>query len=174
MMKINNTIYITRDILELCRKLNIEIEGAPKIINKKNCYSIHYKDLKKLESKLNLKGIEEKISEKKRTENIIIVYKDVNENKLYKESKSGKEDKLLLNKSCIETTYEELENDSNQKYIIIPIFSIDKIIKNKEKITICSYNDILYIGENELRKANITPHTRKKIKVQNTNICRNT
>ena len=54
----NNIIYISREILELSRKLNIEIEGIPKIINNKNCYSIHYKDLKKIEEQANIKGIE--------------------------------------------------------------------------------------------------------------------
>ena len=46
-----NIIYVPRNILELSRKNNIVIEGKPEIIDDGNYYSIHYKDLKKLEER---------------------------------------------------------------------------------------------------------------------------
>ena len=49
-----NIIYVPRNILELSRKNNIVIEGKPEIIDDGNYYSIHYKDLKKLEKVSNM------------------------------------------------------------------------------------------------------------------------
>lgn len=51
--------FINRDILELLRKNNIEIEGTPRVINDKNCYSITENELKEAEKTLHYHGIEQ-------------------------------------------------------------------------------------------------------------------
>ena len=54
-----DTIYITREILELIRKNGIEIETAPKVIDNRNCYSIKLEKLKEFEMKaIDYRGVE--------------------------------------------------------------------------------------------------------------------
>ena len=53
---INNTTYIGRNIYELCKKYEIEINSTPRIINNKNCYSIDEESLKKFINKSNYIG----------------------------------------------------------------------------------------------------------------------
>lgn len=51
--------YIRRDMFELFTKSGIEVEGNPKIINGKNCYSITEKQLKNVEQQIGYRGVEQ-------------------------------------------------------------------------------------------------------------------
>ena len=54
-----NQKYVRRDILELLKANGIEIEGKPRIIDDKNCYSITEKELLDVENQLHYRGIEQ-------------------------------------------------------------------------------------------------------------------
>ena len=90
-----NIIYVPRNILELSRNNNIVIEGTPEIIDNRNCYSIHYKDLKKLEEVANIKGKEIVFNKKEKAKNIVIVYKLVDSDELYTAEDFGNNDKKV-------------------------------------------------------------------------------
>ena len=49
---VNDIFYIDRKTYELCKSLQIEIDGFPKIIQNKNCYTITREQLKELSNKL--------------------------------------------------------------------------------------------------------------------------
>ena len=134
-----NIIYITRDLLEKSRELEMNIEGNPKLIDNSNCYSINYRDLKKLEDKLNLEGNEIKITTKERHTNIT---------------------KKILNKICYKTNLEEL---NNEKYVIVKVYHSHK--EDSKPITICNYNNILFIPENFLNENNLNIENKRRIKV---------
>ena len=51
--------YIKREMYELLKQNNIEVEGIPKIIYGKNCYSITEKQLKEAEKELNYRRVEQ-------------------------------------------------------------------------------------------------------------------
>ena len=53
---IHDTTYIERNIYELCKKYEIELNSSPKIINSKNCYSIEEDKLKEFIEKSNYIG----------------------------------------------------------------------------------------------------------------------
>ena len=50
----NNQFYIPWEQYETSKKLGIDIEGKPKIIQGRNCYSIHPEQLKELQGKVDL------------------------------------------------------------------------------------------------------------------------
>ena len=117
-----NIIYVPRNILELSRKNNIVIEGKPEIIDDGNYYSIHYKDLKKLEKVANIKGKKIVFNKKEKEKNIVIVYRLVDSDELYTTEDFGNSDKkirIVMNKICYKTTIEELESIRNKKFIIL-------------------------------------------------------
>lgn len=60
----DKTAYVQRNILELARANGIEIEGKPKVIENKNCYSITEEQLKEIEAKTNYNGVEKIIKPK--------------------------------------------------------------------------------------------------------------
>lgn len=64
----SNTSYVQRDMYELIRRNQIEIEGKPKIIRNRNCYSITEKELKEVELKMGYRGIQQLIKPKIQTE----------------------------------------------------------------------------------------------------------
>ena len=164
----NNIIYISREILELSRKLNIEIEGIPKIINNKNCYSIHYKDLKKIEEQANIKGIENKITNKEKEKNIVIVYRLANTNELYlRENINHSNDtKEIMNKVCFKTTTQELEKTLNKKFVIVTVYKYNETTTpKKNELIVCNYNNVLFIEENILESLNLQKTAKKKIRV---------
>lgn len=164
----NNTIYISREILELSRKLNIEIEGTPKIINNKNCYSIHYKDLKKFEEQANIKGIENKITNREKEKNIIIVYHLANTNELYltENINLSNDTKEIMNKVCFKTTAKELEKTLNKKFVIVTVYKYNETTTpKKNELIVCNYNNVLFIEENILESLNIQKTNKKKIRV---------
>lgn len=173
----NNTKYIDRNILELIRKNNIEINPTPVIINNKNCYSITEKEIKDFENTTSMHGIE-KIYTKKVTNNTknmnndkietIIVYKDCLTDKLYIEKNKIKSDRLrnkiiILNRECYETSIIELENTHNKKFIIIDLY---KYTPSKNySILICKSKDELFISEHNLSLLNIETGPAKKIRI---------
>ena len=164
----NNIIYISREILELSRKLNIEIEGIPKIINNKNCYSIHYKDLKKIEEQANIKGIENKITNREKEKNIVIVYHLANTNELYltENINLSNDTKEIMNKVCFKTTTQELEKTLNKKFVIVTVYKYNKTTTpKKNELIVCNYNNILFIEENILESLNLQKTNKKKIRV---------
>lgn len=164
----NNIIYISREILELSRKLNIEIEGIPKIINNKNCYSIHYKDLKKIEEQANIKGIENKITNREKEKNIIIVYHLANTNELYltENINLSNDTKEIMNKVCFKTTTQELEKTLNKKFVIVTVYKYNETTTpKKNELIVCNYNNVLFIEENILESLNIQKTNKKKIRV---------
>lgn len=65
--------YVTRKILELAKSINIEIEGTPKIIDNKNCYSITDEQIKEIEAKSTYKGIAKLVKE---NYEVVIPYDD--------------------------------------------------------------------------------------------------
>ncbi len=164
----NNIIYISREILELSRKLNIEIEGIPKIINNKNCYSIHYKDLKKIEEQANIKGIENKITNKEKEKNVVIVYHLANTNELYltENINLSNDTKEIMNKVCFKTTAKELEKTLNKKFVIVTVYKYNETaIPKKNELIVCNYNNVLFIEENILESLNLQKTNKKKIRV---------
>lgn len=164
----NNIIYISREILELSRKLNIEIEGIPKIINNKNCYSIHYKDLKKIEEQANIKGIENKITNREKEKNIVIVYHLANTNELYltENINLSNDTKEIMNKVCFKTTTQELEKTLNKKFVIVTVYKYNETTTpKKNELIVCNYNNVLFIEENILESLNIQKTNKKKIRV---------
>ncbi len=164
----NNIIYISREILELSRKLNIEIEGIPKIINNKNCYSIHYKDLKKIEEQANIKGIENKITNREKEKNIVIVYHLANTNELYltENINLSNDTKEIMNKVCFKTTTQELEKTLNKKFVIVTVYKYNETTTpKKNELIVCNYNNILFIEENILESLNLQKTNKKKIRV---------
>ena len=57
-----NTLYVTREILDLIRGLNIELDTTPMIIDNRNCYSITPEKLKEFEVKsVDFRGVEKLI-----------------------------------------------------------------------------------------------------------------
>lgn len=164
----NNIIYISRKILELSRKLNIEIEGIPKIINNKNCYSIHYKDLKKIEEQANIKGIENKITNREKEKNIVIVYHLANTNELYltENINLSNDTKEIMNKVCFKTTTQELEKTLNKKFVIVTVYKYNETTTpKKNELIVCNYNNVLFIEENILESLNLQKTNKKKIRV---------
>lgn len=164
----NNIIYISREILELSRKLNIEIEGIPKIINNKNCYSIHYKDLKKIEEQANIKGIENKITNREKEKNIVIVYHLANTNELYltENINLSNDTKEIMNKVCFKTTTQELEKTLNKKFVIVTVYKYNETTTpKKNELVVCNYNNVLFIEENILESLNLQKTNKKKIRV---------
>ncbi len=164
----NNIIYISREILELSRKLNIEIEGKPKIINNKNCYSIHYKDLKKIEEQEKIKGIENKITNKEKEKNVIIVYHLANTDELYltENINNSNDTKKIMNKVCFKTTAKELEKTLNKKFVIVTVYQNNETTTSKDnKLIVCNYNNVLFIEENILESLNLQTANKKKIRV---------
>ena len=155
-----NIIYITRDLLEKSRELEMNIEGNPKLIDNSNCYSINYRDLKKLEDKLNLEGNEIKITTKERPTNILIVYKLGEELYTTKKISDTNITKKILNKICYKTNLEEL---NNEKYVIVKVYHSHK--EDSKPITICNYNNILFIPENFINENNLNIENKRRIKV---------
>ncbi len=59
---LTNTLYVTREILDLIRGLDIELETTPAIVDNRNCYSITPEKLKEFETKsVDFRGVEKLI-----------------------------------------------------------------------------------------------------------------
>ena len=166
----NNTLYITRDMYELAVKNEVKIEAKPQIINNCNCYSIREEELVELERKTNSEGKRIIIREPKTVETIV-VYKDVNTNKIYvpiefipTQSTSTLE---IMNKKCFESSERELEKIFNKKFIIANVYLRKKKKELKEilNIMLCMVEDKLFIPQEIINKLNVQTTLPKKIKV---------
>lgn len=169
----NNALYITRDIYELAKKNNVEIEGKPKIISNCNCYTIKEEELINLEQKTNSKGKRIIIREPKDLETIV-VYKDMTNNKIYIPQEyaptQSSDIKEIMNKKCFESSEKELEKIFNKKFIIANVYlKGEKENKQEQKemlnITLCKFQEELFIPEEIIKKLNIHISSQKKIKV---------
>lgn len=166
----NNALYITRDIYELAKKHNVEIEGKPRIICNCNCYSIKEEELLNLEEKTNSIGKRVIIREPKTLETIV-VYKDMNNNKIYIPREyapiQSSTTKQIMNKICFESSEKELERIFNKKFIIANVYLNEKYNKPKEilNIILCKFENALFVPEELIKKLNIEISLQKKIKV---------
>lgn len=166
----NNALYVTRDIYELAQKNGVKIEAKPKIISNCNCYSIKEEELVELERITNSEGKRVIIREPKTIETIV-VYKDMNTNKIYipREYFPTQETAVteIMNKKCIESSEQQLERIFNKKFIIANVY-----LKNKKKeikdilnITLCIAGKEAFIPQEILKKINVQTSLPKKIKV---------
>ena len=178
--------YIQRDILEDIRRLNIEIEGKPEIINNKNCYSILLDQLEEYQKISNSCGIEHIIDNSikvKRDKKILetrIIYKDKSNNKIYIPEEyainKNTNKKIIMNKPCYEATLYEIECMYNLKIYIVDVYTkpieeteiLEDSIKEKVRIIVCNNKGRLYISENIIKKLELTPINNTKIKVNTT------
>ncbi len=230
--------YVRRDTYEMLKTKGMEIEGIPKIIDNKNCYSITEKELRDIEMNLNYRGVEqllrpkmsfslnkrvdypheeeikaiveqiyefkkrkklfekampyeektfndiakpynkkafeevvmpyiekvmpyservmpyyEKVmpyEEKETGKEIVLVYKDARENKMYVPTKYINKDQKptkVMNKDCFEITAKDFDNFINKKIIIADTYLI---LKKEYNILICNNNGQLFISESIL------------------------
>lgn len=166
----NNALYVTRDIYELAKKNDVKIEANPKIISNCNCYSIKEEELVELERKTNSEGKRIIIREPKTVETVV-VYKDMNNNKIYipREYAPTQSNSItiIMNKKCFESSEQELEKIFNKKFIIANVYLNNKKNEKKEilNITLCNFNNELFIPQEIINKLNVQTSLNKKIKV---------
>lgn len=169
----NNALYVTRDIYELAQKNGVKIEAKPKIISNCNCYSIKEEELVELERKTNSEGKRVIIREPKTVETIV-VYKDMNSNKIYipREYFPTQATAIteIMNKKCFESSEQELEKIFNKKFIIANVYLKNKKreIKNILNITLCINGKEVFIPQDIINKLNVQTTLQKKIKVNGT------
>lgn len=166
----NNTLYVTRDIYELAKKNNVKIEANPKIISNCNCYSIKEEELVELERITNSEGKKVIIREPKTIETIV-VYKDMNNNKIYipREYAPTQSNTIteIMNKKCFESSEQELEKIFNKKFIIANVYLKNKKREPKEvlNILLCKFNNDLFIPQELINRLSIPTSLKRKIKV---------
>lgn len=160
--ELNEKLYVTRNIYELIQNSKLEIEGKPKIVDNRNCYSITKEQLNNFERRLHLRGTKINL-----TKEATIIYHDMNNDKLYLPIKAEciSSNYVIMNKKCQEITSLELNNISN------PI--IAKVYRNiKPKITkeiiVCPYEDKIYIAKDIFDEFNIIKDKNEKIKIIDT------
>lgn len=161
-------IYVPRNVYELCKKSNIEIEGNPKLIDGNNYYSITEKQLETLEEESSYRGVEKLTKPsriRRKNENRIIAYHDRKNNKYYipikYKTNEDKEEKVIANKFCKETTLQELEKIYNKRIIIAPVYPV--IAKDYNILVCCNENNELYVSKNVLEELKVTPEKKHKI-----------
>lgn len=168
----NNKMYITRNVYEECKKLNINSSFEPKIIDNRNCYSIEKNDLETLLNN-DFKGKEiiisnEKEQKEKTKDEVIIAYQDKETKKIYIEQKyinnKNTQEKVILNKKCYEVNEKDLESILNKIIVVAPIY-LKKDINNNQQVKIYNYNDIKFISEDIIKEYSIDTTYRKKIKI---------
>ena len=166
----DNALYVTRDIYELAQKNGVKIEAKPKIISNCNCYSIKEEELVELERITNSEGKRVIIREPKTIETIV-VYKDMNTNKIYipREYFPTQETAVteIMNKKCIESSEQQLERIFNKKFIIANVYlkTKKKEIKDILNITLCIAGKEAFIPQEIIKKLNVQTSLPKKIKV---------
>lgn len=156
-----NNLYVNRTIYELIIKNNLEIEGIPKILENRNCYSITKNQLDQFNKKLHCVGM--KINLKT---TLTIIYHEKNTNKFYLPLKTEciHSDKVILNKKCQEIKKEDLEKLQFPNSIIVSVYTSKKIIR---EIIICSYEDKIYISKEILDEIERKLSKTEKIKIKN-------
>ena len=154
----SDQFFIPREQYETGKKLGIDVEGKPKIIQGRNCYSIHPEQLKELEQNSDFLGIKRDVpvegdfkkKEEKGSQDIkitLVAYQDAETKKIYLPIQySGKETptKLILDKPCTEVDIHDLEKMLNIKVIIITVYC-----KPNDVLTIplCNIQGRLFISE---------------------------
>lgn len=136
-----NSSYITRKIFELCRKLDISIEGKPKIINDKNCYSITDEELKLFEEKSTYRGIER-------------IIKDDNSEEVPTEDIIPYEDYLSTIQNDNSDLEEQESNESNSKAVEIPYEKQEEEIKMQKDEIIVPENNYNHAFDSVLEENN--------------------
>ena len=115
----DKTMYIPREIYELTKNSEISIEGKPKIINDKNCYSITEEQLKDIEASIQKKGIEK------------IVYpgkEPISKSKLIKERiKEDKKGESSMNNEDINSINNELARIAAQEAQIMALLEENRM-----------------------------------------------
>ena len=167
--KYNNSLYIDRTMYEKAKKLEIEIDGNPCIIDNKNTYSITESQLLKLSQKTNLEGIIKEIQKKeeaiKKPEDKIIIYKDINANKYYIPNNyniiTTDISKKIVNKDCWEINEEDV---ANYNAFIITVYC-----KEEESInfTVANLQNTLFIPQEIKNFFKLKEENRKRIKIDN-------
>ena len=148
------TMYVQRNIYEIAKDLNINIEGKPKIINDKNCYSITESELKDIETCIQKKGVEKIIrpkiiikssddSESTRDKDIEAILNSMKEKTLIKEKTKKEEEKgeSKMNMERIEGEMFDITGEERRAVRLLgdPNVDIDEI---KEALSL--YEENLY------------------------------
>lgn len=108
---LTNTLYITREILDLIRGLDIEIETTPGIVDNRNCYSITPEKLKEFETKsVDFRGVEKLIRINTKLENPEEIFNEEDPVMPYNDGISTIEDEDLMEYNDeLSTVYDENE-----------------------------------------------------------------
>ncbi len=177
-----NTYYVRRDTFEKAKNKEIIIEGTPRIIDDKNCYSISEKDIEKYEKESQSIGVERIINSKRynyihKTSSFEkrIIYKDVRENNIYipieyaDNNNNTYDKKIIMNKECYKASIKDIEAMYNKQIYIVDVYTKPKEKeRTKLNVIVCNNNGRLFISENILSSLNILPTTTKKIKINST------
>lgn len=179
-------LYIKRGIYEHAKKLNIQIEGIPKIIENSNCYSItkeqldEYIKVTKFIPNIQKINKNDKVTKdihnkevnknKKTTPNTsyIIIYNDKYNNKKYiKEEDLGyKKDNptIIMGNTCYEISDKEIAKITDKKVIQVSVY-LHKETRINKQITIISLDNNLYISEEHAKNINLDNKNRKKLEI---------
>ena len=99
---------------------------------------------------------------------IIIAYMDAKTKKIYLPEKYTKKQdtkkKIIMNRTCYETSKEELDKIKDKKIIITKVY----LNSNKIKILVAKYNEELFVNYDSLSIFNLKNDNKKKIKIDNT------
>ena len=127
-----NKSYVRRDMYEIFKSKGIEIEGNPKVIDSKNCYSITENELKEVESKIGYRGVEQLLKPNKE----LVIPKPVldypnqdvlkgvvdNLNNFTNQQREKLKEERKNNKSLIETLL--VYQDKNTHKLYIPVSKV--------------------------------------------------
>jgi len=127
-----NKSYVRRDMYEFFKSKGIEIEGKPKVIDNKNCYSITENELKEVESKIGYRGVEQLLKPNKE----LVIPKPVldypnqdvlkgvvdNLNNFTNQQREKLKEERKNNKSLIETLL--VYQDKNTHKLYIPVSKV--------------------------------------------------
>lgn len=156
-----NKFYVTRNIYELILKANLDIEATPKILDNRNCYSITKEQLDSFEEKLHYYGTKITLNEEK-----TLIYQDKKTNKLYLPIKAEciHSDTTILNKKCQEIINNDLSTMNLTNPIIVSVYR-NIVPKVTREITVCSYEDKIYINKDIIEEFKKQLKLIEKIKI---------
>lgn len=157
-----NKLYVTRNIYELILKANLDIEATPKILDNRNCYSITKNQLNCFNEKLHYHGTKITINEEK-----TLIYQDKKTNKLYLPIKAEciHSDTTILNKKCQEIINNDLSTMNLTNPIIVSVYR-NIVPKVTREITVCSYEDKIYINKDIIEEFKKQLKIIEKIKIK--------
>lgn len=156
-----NKFYVTRNIYELILKANLDIEATPKILDNRNCYSITKNQLNCFNEKLHYHGTKITLNEEK-----TLIYQDKKTNKLYLpiNTECIHSDTIILNKKCQEITNNDLSTMNLTNPIIVSVYR-NIVPKVTREITVCSYEDKIYINKDIIEEFKKHLKVIEKIKI---------